>query len=188
VDLSSPERASINDGINARQTSLLYVGVRDTAEEILSIGVGAQLSKRKLKGIQEYPGLPGGQVDDWHEVGGWFFIDTALPFGLHFTPKIFMAVSDAVEWILKREGVRFAIYYLDDFLVMGGPDSPECARALEKLLELLEWLGFLIAVEQLEGPMIYLAFLGLEVDSGAMTIQLPERKLKVLSSSVNWIL
>ena len=58
------------------------------------------------------------------------FIDTTLPFGLRSAPNIFTAVADAVEWILKHEGVRFAIHYLDYFLVMGAPGAPECGRNL----------------------------------------------------------
>jgi len=57
-------------------------------------------------------------VDAGYEMGG-LFIDTVLPFGLCSAPKIFTAVADAVEWILKDEGVRFAIHYLDKFLVKG---------------------------------------------------------------------
>ena len=50
---------------------------------------------------------------------GALFVDSVLPFGLRSAPKIFSAVADAVEWILKQGGVRFAVHYLDDFLVMG---------------------------------------------------------------------
>ena len=31
---------------------------------------------------------------------GKVYIDTALPFGLRSAPKIFTAISDALEWIL----------------------------------------------------------------------------------------
>ncbi len=110
------------------------------------------------------------------------FIDTTLPFGLRSAPKIFTAVADAVEWILKHEGVRFAIHYLDDFLVMGASGAPECGTALEKLGELLRRLGLPIAEEKREGPTTVLEFLGFEVDSGAMTVRLPERKVEELAN------
>jgi hypothetical protein len=57
------------------------------------------------------------------------FVDTALPFGLRSAPKIFTAIADAVEWILKQAGVKFVIHYLDDFLLIGAPGSQECAEA-----------------------------------------------------------
>ena len=54
------------------------------------------------------------------------FVDAALPFGLQSVPKIFTALSDAAEWVIRRTGVEFVIHYLDDFLVMGAPGSQEC--------------------------------------------------------------
>ena len=111
-------------------------------------------------------------MDAGYEMGGWLICQH----------KIFTAVADAVEWMLKQEGVRFAIHYLDDFLVIGRPNSPECARAVGKLLDLLERLGFPVAVEKRESPATALEFLGFEVDSGAMEVRLPARKLAELSS------
>ena len=55
--------------------------------------------------------------------GDALFIDTALPFGLRSAPKIFTALADAAEWIVRRAGVNFAINYLDDFLIIGAPVS-----------------------------------------------------------------
>ena len=37
---------------------------------------------------------------------GALFVDTALPFGLRSTPKIFTAIANAAEWIVKAEGVN----------------------------------------------------------------------------------
>ena len=43
---------------------------------------------------------------------GALYVDVALPFGLHSAPKIFNAVADTVEWILKQEGcgVCFSLF------------------------------------------------------------------------------
>ena len=38
-------------------------------------------------------------------------IHTALPFGLHSAPKVFSAISDALEWILFDQGMSS---YLDN--------------------------------------------------------------------------
>ena len=62
------------------------------------------------------------------------FVDTTLPFGLRSAPKIFMAVADALEWIVKCEGVNAVIHYLDDFLLAGSPGSLQCACDLNTLL------------------------------------------------------
>jgi hypothetical protein len=38
-----------------------------------------------------------------------------LPIGLRSAPKIFNAVADAAEWILKEADVSVVFHYLDDF-------------------------------------------------------------------------
>ena len=65
---------------------------------------------------------------------GSLYIDTALPFGLRSAPKIFTAVADAAEWIVRRRGVKFLIHYLDGYLIIGAPRSNECKESLEILL------------------------------------------------------
>ena len=39
---------------------------------------------------------------------GGLFVDTTLPFGLRSAPKIFTALTDAVEWTVKRRGFNSA--------------------------------------------------------------------------------
>lgn len=53
---------------------------------------------------------------------GSLFVDSSLPFSLRSAPKIFMAIADAVEWIARKEGIKFVIHYLDDFPVVGSTD------------------------------------------------------------------
>jgi len=65
---------------------------------------------------------------------GRLFIDAALPFGLRSASQIFTAMADAAEWVIKRTGVDFVLHYLDDFLVIGAPESQEYAEALLKVL------------------------------------------------------
>ena len=49
-----------------------------------------------------------------------------LPFGLRSATKTFTAVADALEWCIVKEGVEFVYHYLDDFVVLGLPDSEQC--------------------------------------------------------------
>ena len=117
---------------------------------------------------------------DGDAVGGSLYVDTALPFGLRSPPKIFTAVADTMEWMAKQEGIRFIIHYLDDFLVMGPPLSPECGEALCNLLEILDRLGLPVATEKLEGPMTSLDFLGFTLDTELSEMRLPKAKLEEL--------
>ncbi len=49
-----------------------------------------------------------------------------LSFGLRPAPKLYNAVVDALLWILvDHDGIN-GLHYLDDFLLVGEPDSPQC--------------------------------------------------------------
>lgn len=106
------------------------------------------------------------------------FIDTILLFGLRSTPKIFNLLADCLEWVVRHD-VRDMYHYLDDFVVLGAPQSTECEDSLRKLLHWMQWLGFPIA-EKAEGPTTRTTFLGIEIDSEAMVLRLSHDKLLAL--------
>jgi hypothetical protein len=87
-----------------------------------------------------------------------------------------------VEWVARQAGVSFVIHYLDNFLLIEAPDSPECAKALETLLEIFRRLGLPVAVKKREGPSTCLGFLGFELDSRLMEVRLPRQKLEELKA------
>ena len=62
-------------------------------------------------------------------------------------------------------------HYLDDFLLIGAPNSAECAQVLTILLQTFQQLGLPIALDKLEGPITWLTFLGLELDSRVLEIR-----------------
>ena len=118
---------------------------------------------------------------------GSLLVDTALPFGLCSAPKIFTALADAAEWMVRQQGVEFIIHYLDDFLVMAA-DEHQGSHALRLLLETFEHLGLPIAWDKLEGPSPCLTFLGFELDSTRGEIRLPWQKLGDIRSKVHrWL-
>ena len=82
------------------------------------------------------------------------YVDLMLPFGLRSAPKIFSALADGLEWYLRHLGVRYVFHYLDDFLVVGPPASPECAGALAQLDSACARLGVPIAEHKREGPLV----------------------------------
>ena len=93
-----------------------------------------------------------------------------------------------MEWIIRQEGVRFVIHYLDDFLLMRGPTSSECSRALTTLLSVFDRLGLPVALEKLEGPWCQITFLGFELDSSSFVIRLPTGKLRELQHLIGtWV-
>jgi hypothetical protein len=75
----------------------------DAAREVLRQGRGSELAKIYVKSA--YRTVPIHPDDRWLLGMRWeesLFVDTALPFGLRSAPKIFTAIADAVEWILKQ--------------------------------------------------------------------------------------
>ena len=76
------------------------------------------------------------------------------------------------------------MHYIDDFLVLGPPNSSGCSRSLEISLELCRALGVPNAEHKLEGPTPILSFLGIEVDTTSSTLRLPPEKLGRLRSVV----
>ena len=153
VDMSAPEGASIKYGISESVCSLTYPGLEDAIHNITCLGQGALLAKVDIKSA--YRNVPIHPEDRWLMGMCWegaLYVDTTLPFGLCSAPKIFTALADAAEWIIRQAGVDVIIHYLDDFLVIGAPGTPECSTALRTLIDIFHRLGFPIAMEKLEGP------------------------------------
>ena len=119
---------------------------------------------------------------------GQFYIDTVLPFGLRSAPKIFNCIADALQWIAKHRGVTYLDHFLDDFVTVGAPGSPECTDKLLRLVETCTILNIPLAITKSEGPTTCLIFLGIEVDTMKLELRLPAKKLLRLQSLLQkWI-
>lgn len=105
-----------------------------------------------------------------------------LPFGLLSAPKLFNAVADALEWHLRQRGIRHVFNYLDDFILVAPPASPECARALDILNESCVRLGIPIAKHKRDGSSTCLIFLGIEINTNTFQLKLPADRLHCLQS------
>ena len=189
TDLSSPEGHSVNDGIPSAVCSLNYVTIEDAAKAVMDKGAGALLAKVDIQNA--YRSVPVHPDDRWLLSTMWenaLYIDTALPFGLRSAPKIFNALADAVEWMLKQEGIEVVLHYLDDYLLVGAPNSPECERALSILLRVFGELGLPVATNKSEGPTTRLTFLGFELDSVQLEFCLPAGKVAALQMMITeWL-
>ena len=105
-------------------------------------------------------------------------VDTALP--LRSAPKIFTALADALEWVVRQTGVKVVLHYLDDFLLVGELASEQCKDNLQKLLAVFTALHIPVAREKLEGTTTRLSFLGIELDTHLMVLRLPQEKIEEL--------
>ena len=58
-----------------------------------------------------------------------------LPFGLRSAPKIFNAMVDALQWIIRSQGIKRVFHYLDGYIIVGEPGSSECEVGFRLLME-----------------------------------------------------
>ena len=128
TDLLFPEEESVNDAIDPTMCSLKYITVEQVAKKAVLLGKGSLIAKIDIKSA--YWLIPVAPADR-HYLGmrwnGDTHVDAKLPFGLRSAPKIFNAVADALEWCIASEGVEVMYHYLDDFAVLGPPDSAQCS-------------------------------------------------------------
>ena len=183
TDLSYPTGASVNDGIAPELCSLTYTSVEKVAQVAAQYEKGALMAKIDIEAayrlVPVHPADRPLQAMEWR---GMVYIDPMLPFGLRSAPKLFNAIADALEWGLKQRGVQHVFHYLDDFIVIAPPGSPDCARALETLNTSCAALGIPIAQHKREGPCACLTFLGIEIDTVASQLRLPADKLTRLQT------
>ena len=175
----------MNDGIDSDFCSLVYTSVEQVAAVVAGFSRGALLAKIDVESayrlVPVHPHDRPLQAVQWE---GMIYVDSMLPFGLRSAPKIFNAIADALEWCVRTTGVRYIFHYLDDFIVVGAPDSPECADALAVLIRACADLGVPIAAHKREGPATCLTFLGIEVDTMASQLRLPRDKLLRLQAQL----
>ena len=185
VDLSSPQGASVNNGIDSEVLSLSYTSLDHLAALVVSEGRGAFLVKADIK--EAYRMVPV-HPEDQHLLGvlweGIIYIDKMLPFGLRSAPIIFSALADAVQWILTNKGIRKGLHYLDNFILVAR-NLQLALRQKEALLAVFRNLDIPIEVSKLEGPSTCLTFLGIEVDRVSFQLCLPKGKLASLKDSLS---
>lgn len=110
------------------------------------------------------------------QVGTKIFQFRALPFGLSNTPQAFTRILEAALLPLRKKGVRF-IAYLDDICLLASSKEAAHRQGLE-MIQHLETMGFVInSKKTCMEPMQKREFLGLNVDTRALTLSVPERKL-----------
>jgi len=125
---------------------------------------------------------------DWHLLGmrwrGKFYMETFLLFGLRSAPFLFNQFSDALHWILQHNyGVQYLLHYLDDLFKAGEPATQECADNLSAMLAVCNRLSAPVKPSKVEGPTTRLTFLGIVIDTVAMTVRISnERKQDLLNS------
>ena len=153
----------------------------DIAAIVAQLGPGALLPKVDIESayrlIPLHPQDCPFQAVQWD---GKIYIDPMLPFGLRLAPKIFSAVANALNWYLQQSGIPLVFHYLDDFIIVGPPHSPQCTHSLAILDGVFAMLHISMAAHKCEGPTMCLVILGIEIDTQAGELCLSTDKLERL--------
>ena len=169
--LSSPPGSSINDFIDPQRYSLRYCTIDSAIAILNAIGPGALMGKLDLQNAFRIMPV---RKEDWHLLAihweGQWYLDKCLPFGLRSSPALFNQLAKALVWALRHNhGVTHIIHYLDDFFTAGQADSDTCKRNMQLMTGLCSSINAPIKHEKTEGPSTTLTFLGIQLDSIAMT-------------------
>ena len=80
------------------------------------------------------------------------------------------------------------MHYLDDFLLLGAPNTHQASDALATVIRTFNILGIPIATQKTEGPTTSLSFLGIFIDTHSFELRLPAEKLARLQESLHlWV-
>ena len=185
VDLSAPDGHSVNDFIEKDLSTLSYISIDNIAQVVLQLGRGTLLGKLDVKeAFRLVPVHPSDRLLLGMVWKGNLYIDKVLPFGLRTAPLLFTALADALEWVIRNRGVSQVFHYVDDFIFAGSPSSSQCSVAMATAIQVCTELGIPIDSEKNEGPATTLSVLGIEFDTEAMILRLPNTKLTLLRQQV----
>lgn len=189
LDLSSPRGSAINEGISADEYSVKYSTFDDAVDLVVGLGKGSYMAKLDIKhAFRLCPVHP----HDWPLLGytwnGHYFLDTRLPFGSRSSPYIFNQFADALLWILVVIfGIPYIVHYLDDFFLCANTYE-ECSDHMTSMQSVFGELGVPLAPEKVVGPTTTLTYLGIEINTKTMSMQLPTEKFsELLSNLEGWL-
>lgn len=185
--LSYPHGNSVNDYIDSNFSSVNYCTFDDAVQLLLDLGPGTLFSKTDIdSAFRLIPIHP----DDHHLLGfkflGHFYFDTCLPMGASSSCAIFERFSSGLQYIAKKVlKIHYMIHILDDFLILGPPESSACQNDLNKFLRLCSDVGFPNKEQKTENARTVISFMGLELDSNLMQARLPQDKLNKLQEQLS---
>lgn len=177
--LSYPKGSSVNDFIDQDLATVTYSSFDDAVNKLLILGPGTYFSKTDIdSAFRLIPIHP----NDHHLLGfkfdDKFYFDTCLPMGASSSCAIFERFSTALQFVAQTQlGIKHIIHILDDFLIMGPPNSQICQSNLNTFLDFCSEVGVPIKVEKTENATNIITFMGLELDSILMEARLPQDKL-----------
>ena len=128
---------------------------------------------------------------DWPLLGmrwqGMYYFHRTLPFGLRSACHLWERYATAMEWVLRTQfDVQHLTHYVDDSFLANRTEEL-CTRDLARTKAGMAVLGAPDAADKTEGPATALTYLGIRIDSTAMSISLDACRLaSILTLLGDW--
>jgi hypothetical protein len=182
--LPSSDSDSINEHIGEEDSATVLQRFDDAVVMLASLPASTSnpkpilLSKIDVKSAYRLVPV---HPDDWHLLGmqwrGKYYYDNVLVFGLSSACRHWERVATAVHWMAKTLlKLDLMVHYIDDYLLISTGEKL-AELQLRSLLKLFQMLGVPLSEDKLEGPTHVLPFLGIEINTRAMTIALDQARL-----------
>lgn len=149
-DCSRPQGRAVNDFAKIN-SAIKYQTVQD-AVKLISPGyfcakIDLQNAYRTVKTKATHWQFTGLKWTFQGDNQPTYMVDTRLPFGARLSVECFHRLSQAIQRILARQGVRTVIY-LDDILIVSTTKT-ECMAHMQLTLSTLRSLGFGISYKKM---------------------------------------
>lgn len=181
IDCSQPKGHSVNnntsevclkfsynsvDNVNDIMVKNDYISTIDISDAYRALNIHP--INRPLQGLQ----WDFGQGNNYYQ-------DNRLCMGLSSSPYVFSKVSDFVVRCGIREGIDRVVNYLDDFAIVSA-NINIAKKQQNKFINILRRLGFHISYNKISSPNQITRFLGIDIDTHAMEMRLPDDKINKL--------
>ena len=186
-NLSYPyDESSLNFNIPEASSTVKYETINDAIRKVRLCSPSAYMAKADI--AEAYRLIPL-HPSQYHLVGfSWedkIYYDKCLPMGASSSCQIFERFSSSLKFILQNKyGIENVTKILDDFLFVNN-SKMKCSDDLNAFLDLCKTLNIPLASHKTVFPTNIITFLGIEIDSVNMTIQLPKEKLQQYKEDVN---
>ena len=183
LNLSHPYGNSVNSHVDANQFDgspfiLKFPTVDDIAEDIIKCTEDTLLFKVDV--ARAFRNLRVDPVDSLKFGIAWrgaFYVDIGIAFGWTHGSASFQLLSDAVAYIMNKEGVTLRCY-IDDYIAV--VPKHKANHAFRRLCEVLNELGLPINRDKLTPPTKHLTCLGIDFDIENNIISISKDKLEAI--------
>ena len=191
VDLSFPPQGSVNAGILPRffqgeRREYTLPSIENLISRVQLLGPSCFIWKADLS--RAYRQLRIDPLDApllgiYHR--GAYYLDVCPPFGCRYAASACQRTTNAVAYLMGKRGYH-TLAYVDDFCGAEGTYKAAC-DSYATFERITEQLGLALAPDKCAFPSTHLEWLGYVVDTVAMTVTIPQDKMKeVLEECATW--